>query len=157
MKKLLLIYIYILSSVLVLGACRENKKSAEGEEDTKQELKNLEDIMTFEELTKNKPTLVWKQRMDEDDDLFTNENINATNEVLDSYINSLKVLRDNPTEEEILKCVKKVVISLNELNENYDYFIETMEREELYEFITEAARIAGFESKEDITEEWREW
>ncbi|WP_088090417.1 hypothetical protein [Bacillus sp. OV166] len=113
--------------------------------------------MTFEELTKNKPTLEWKQRMDEDDDLFTDENINATNEVLDSYINSLKVLRDNPTEEEILECVKKVVISLNELNENYDYFIETMEREELYEFITEAARIAGFESEEDITEEWREW
>ncbi|WP_088090471.1 hypothetical protein [Bacillus sp. OV166] len=113
--------------------------------------------MTFEELTKNKPTLVWKQRMDEDDNLFTDENINATNEVLDSYINSLKVLRENPTEEEILECVKKVVISLNELNENYDYFIETMEREELYEFITEAARIAGFESEEDITEEWREW
>ncbi|SMQ77816.1 hypothetical protein SAMN05444673_3086 [Bacillus sp. OV166] len=155
MKKLLLIS--ILSSVLVLGACSENKESAEGEENPKQEVKNLEDIMTFEELTKNKPTLEWKQRMDEDDDLFTDENINATNEVLDSYINSLKVLRDNPTEEEILECVKKVVISLNELNENYDYFIETMEREELYEFITEAARIAGFESEEDITEEWREW
>jgi len=155
MKKLLLIS--ILSSVLVLGACSENKESTEGEEDPKQEVKNLEDIMTFEELTKNKPTLVWKQRMDEDDDLFNDENINATNKVLDSYINSLKVLRDNPTEEEILECVKKVVISLNELNENYDYFIETMEREELYEFITEAARIAGFESEEDITEEWREW
>jgi len=155
MKKLLLIS--ILSSVLVLGACSENKKSAEGEEDPKQEVKKLEDIMTFEELTKNKPTLVWKQRMDEDDDLFTDENINATNKVLDSYINSLKVLRDNPTEEEILECVKKVVISLNELNENYDSFIETMEREELYEFITEAARIASFESEEDITEEWREW
>ncbi|MGG1679670.1 hypothetical protein ACIFOT_28715 [Neobacillus sp. NRS-1170] len=112
--------------------------------------------MTFEELTKNKPTLEWKQRM-EDDDLFTDENINATNEVLHSYINSLKELRDNPTEEEVLECVKNVVISLNELNENYDYFIETMEREELYEFITEAARIAGFESEEDITEEWREW
>ncbi|MEH7012432.1 hypothetical protein V7087_16730 [Neobacillus niacini] len=113
--------------------------------------------MTFEELTKNKPTLEWKQRMDEDDDLFTDENINATNEVLDSYINSLKELKDNPTEEKVLECVKKVVISLNELNENYDYFIETMEREELYEFITEAARIAGFVSEEDITEEWREW
>jgi uncharacterized protein YsxB (DUF464 family) len=113
--------------------------------------------MTFEELTKIKPILEWKQRMNEDDDLFTEENINATNEVLDSFINSLKELKNNPTEEEVLECVKKVVISLNELNENYDYFIETMEREELYKFITEAARIAGFESEEDITEEWREW
>jgi hypothetical protein len=155
MKKLL--FFSILSSVLVLGACNENKKTAEGEEAPKQEVNNLEDIMTFEELTKNKPTLEWKQRMDEDDDLFTEENINATNEVLDSYLNSLKELKDNPTEEEVLECVKKVVISLNELNENYDYFIETIEREELYEFITEAARIAGFESEEDITEDWREW
>lgn len=155
MKKLL--FFSILSSVLVLGACNENKKTAESEEAPKQEVNNLEDIMTFEELTKNKPTLEWKQRMDEDDDLFTEENINATNEVLDSYINSLKELKDNPTEEEVLECVKKVVISLNELNENYDYFIETIEREELYEFITEAARIAGFESEEDITEDWREW
>ncbi len=112
--------------------------------------------MTFEELTKNNPTLEWKQRMDEDD-LFTDENIDATNEILNSYIDSLKELRDNPTEEEVLECVENAVISLNELNENYDCFIETMEREELYEFITEAARIAGFESEEDITEEWREW
>lgn len=113
--------------------------------------------MTFEELTKNKPTVDWKQRMDEDDDLFTDENINATNEVLDTYINNLKELGNNLTEEEILECVKKVVISLNELNDNYDYFIETMEREELCEFIIEAASIAGLESEEDITEEWREW
>ena len=26
-----------------------------------------------------------------------------------------------------------------------------------YEFIDSAARIAGLESEEDITEEWREW
>ncbi|WP_285398289.1 hypothetical protein [Lysinibacillus sp. fls2-241-R2A-57] len=113
--------------------------------------------MTFEELTKNKPTVEWKQRMDEGDDIFTDENINATNEVLDTYINSLKELGNNLTEEEILECVEKVVISLNELNDNYDYFIETMEREELYEFIIEAASIAGLESEDDITEEWREW
>ncbi|MEB2279489.1 hypothetical protein LAV73_05650 [Lysinibacillus xylanilyticus] len=113
--------------------------------------------MNFEELTKNKPTVEWKQRMDEDDDIFTEENINATNEVLDTYINNLKELENNLTEEEILECVKKVVISLNELNDNYDYFIETMEREELYEFIIEAASIAGLESEDDITEEWREW
>lgn len=113
--------------------------------------------MTFEELTKYKATVEWKQRMDEDDELFSDENINATNMILDTYINKLKELENNSTEEEILECVKKVVISLNELNDNYDYFIETMEREELCEFIIEAATIAGFEAEEDITEEWREW
>ncbi|WP_197030417.1 hypothetical protein [Bacillus sp. UNC437CL72CviS29] len=47
------------------------------------------------------------------------------------------------------ECVEKVVVSLNELNEQYDFFIETLEREELSEFIVEV--------EEDITEEWREW
>jgi hypothetical protein len=41
--------------------------------------------------------------------------------------------------------------------EKAHHFIETMEREELCEFITEAARIVGLKSEEDITEEWREW
>ncbi|SFC58072.1 hypothetical protein SAMN05443252_104427 [Bacillus sp. OV322] len=113
--------------------------------------------MTFEELTEKKPTIEWKERMNEGDDLFTSENIDATNTVLDSYINSLKELTENPTEEEIVECVKSVVIRLNELNEKYDDFIEIMEREDLCEFITEAARISGLESKDDITEEWREW
>ncbi|WP_050180571.1 hypothetical protein [Domibacillus robiginosus] len=113
--------------------------------------------MTFEELIQNKPTLEWKQRIDEDDDLFTDENINATNEVLDFYISSLKELGDMPTEKAILERVKEVVIRLNELNDKYDYFIETMEREELAEFIEEGAKLAGLESEEDITEEWREW
>ncbi|MEH7014830.1 hypothetical protein V7087_29185 [Neobacillus niacini] len=113
--------------------------------------------MTFEQLIENKPTIEWKERMNESDDLFTAENIAATNVVLDSYIISLKELKDNPTEAEILECVKKAVLSLNELNEKYDYFIETMEREELWEFLDEAARIVGLESEEDITEEWREW
>ncbi|MEY8348769.1 hypothetical protein AALF16_10730 [Bacillus cereus] len=58
-----------------------------------------------------------------------------------------------------VECVEKVVVSLSELtelNEQYDFFIETLEREELYGFIVEVAAIAGLE-EEDITEEWREW
>jgi len=52
-----------------------------------------------------------------------------------------------------MQFVKEVVMKLNELNIEHDYFIETMKREDLYEFIDAAARIAGLESEEDITEE----
>ncbi|QIZ41024.1 hypothetical protein BHV55_04840 [Bacillus sp. RZ2MS9] len=104
--------------------------------------------MTFDELKKNKPTTSWFE-YDEDGEFFTEENISATNTVLDTYINNLQQLGENPTEVEVMK--------LNELNIEHDYFIETMEREDLYEFIDVAARIAGLESEEDITEEWREW
>ena len=75
---------------------------------------------------------------------------------LDTYINNLQQLGENPTEVEVTQVVKEVVIKLNELNIDHNHFIETMEREDLYDINT-AARIAGLESEEDITEEWREW
>lgn len=112
--------------------------------------------MSFEELRKNKPTIQWVEN-DEDNEFFNEENINATNEVLDSFINSLEKLGTNPPEAEIMKIVKDVVIKFNELNEQYDYYIETMEREDLCEFIDTAVSIAGLETDDDITEEWREW
>ncbi|AMW99055.1 hypothetical protein [Rummeliibacillus stabekisii] len=114
--------------------------------------------MTFEELRKNKPTTQWLEYEELDnEEIFTEENINATNEVLDIYISDLEKLGNNATEEEIMQVVKEVVIRINKLNEKYDYFIETIEREDLYIFIDSAALIAGLESDEDITEEWREW
>ncbi|WP_369902424.1 hypothetical protein [Bacillus manliponensis] len=112
--------------------------------------------MTFDELKGNKPTTHWIEN-DEDGGVFTEENISATNTVLDTYINNLEKLGANPTEAEIMKVVKEVVVKINQLNDKYDYFIETMEREDLHEFIDTAVRIAGLESEEDITEEWREW
>ncbi|MDM5192332.1 hypothetical protein QUG02_04980 [Bacillus hominis] len=112
--------------------------------------------MTFDELKKNKPTTLWIEN-DEDGEFFTEEKISATNKVLDSYINNLERLGENPTEAKIMQIVKEVVIKINELNIEHDQFIETMEREDLYEFIDTAAQIAGLESEEDITEEWREW
>ena len=118
---------------------------------------NQVDIMTFEELKKNKPTLQWIEDNEEDDEYFTEENISAINELLDTFINNLEKLGTKPTETKIMKAVKEVVIRINKLNEKYDDFIATMEREDLCMFIDTAARIAGLECEEDITEEWREW
>jgi len=110
----------------------------------------------MEELKNNKPTAAWQQRM-EDDEIFTVENIKATDEILDTYINRLEGSVDKMSEQDILEYVQEIVIGLNELNEQFDYFIETLEREEFCEFIIKAANAAGLETEEDITEEWREW
>lgn len=110
----------------------------------------------MQDLKNNKPTAAWQQRM-EDDEIFTAENIKATDEILETYMNRLKGSVDKMSEQDILEYVKEVVIGLNELNEQFDYFIETLEREELCEFIIKAANEAGLETEEDITEEWREW
>ncbi|MED4028059.1 hypothetical protein ACFW1D_28200 [Priestia megaterium] len=110
----------------------------------------------MQDLKNNKPTAAWQQRM-EDDEIFTAENIKATDEILVTYMNRLKGFVDKMSEQDILEYVKEVVIGLNELNEQFDYFIEILEREELCEFIIKAANAAGLETEEDITEEWREW
>ncbi|MGF6355815.1 sugar-specific transcriptional regulator TrmB [Paenibacillus sp. 4624] len=89
--------------------------------------------MTLQNLFQEKPTKRWNHRMIEDgDERFT---------------------------EERIRMSEKVVVTFNEMNEAHDYFIETMEREELADFIDKAAKLAGLHIKEDedITEEWREW
>ena len=113
-------------------------------------------FMTYEELYNQKPTLQWKQRMEEGDDLFSEENIIETDKLLSSFLDELENMSQQ-NEETILQSVERVVLGLNELNEVYNDFIETLEREELCEFISEAAKTAGLNSDEDITEEWREW
>lgn len=102
------------------------------------------------------PTEAWKIRMDEGDDLFTEENIAAAEKVLQQYRKDVFHLQD-PSEEELIWIVQETVLRLNALNEKYDFFIETLEREELVEFILEKAQNAGLKTAEDITEEWREW
>ena len=102
------------------------------------------------------PTQEWRIRMDDGDDQFTKENISATETVLQGYTDKLSQLRE-PSKKQIVREVKEVVLCLNALNEEYNFFIETLEREELHDFIMKKAQQTGLEIEEDITEEWREW
>lgn len=102
------------------------------------------------------PTQEWRIRMDDGDDQFTEENLAAAETVLQDLMDGLSNLQE-PSEKKIIKKVKDTVLRLNALNEEYDFFIETLEREELCEFLLEKAQQAGLETEEDITEEWREW
>lgn len=118
--------------------------------------------MNLKYLLCEKPTIVWKERMIEyGDDLFTEEILELCDQVLSIFINKLEALDQSNVnrDQEILEYIKQAVIAFNELNDENDYFIETMEREELAEFIDNAARAAGLtvEKGFDITEEWREW
>lgn len=101
-------------------------------------------------------TQKWTMRMGEGDDQFTEESIAKTEVVLHSYADEISLLQE-PSNKRIIEKVKKTVLSLNALNEKHDFFIETLEREELCAFIIEKAQQAGLDTKEDITEEWREW
>ncbi|MDR7235828.1 DNA-binding XRE family transcriptional regulator [Neobacillus drentensis] len=93
-------------------------------------------------MNKKKPTVHWIED-DSDSEYFTEDYINAINEILDVYINTLEKLDNKPTNIKIMNAVNKAVSRINELNEKYDYYIEKSKREELYEFIYTAAQTAG--------------
>jgi hypothetical protein len=104
-----------------------------------------------------KPILQWRERMEDGDDMFTFENISAAEKALDDFLAKIQRLNENASQKKMLTCVKEIVLKFNKLNEQYDYFIETTEREELVEYIVSVSELAGLETKGDITEEWREW
>ena len=89
---------------------------------------------------------------------YTQEDIDTCESILKDYVEALFSLTDKD-DDPIMSEVEKVVIKLNELNEELDYsLIETEERESIAIFIQECAVICGLKNiPDDVTEEWREW
>jgi hypothetical protein len=57
-----------------------------------------------------------------------------------------------------MAATERAVPALNELNDRCDgCLIETDQREQLCDILIAAAKNAGLDSDEDITEAWREW
>ena len=117
----------------------------------------------LEKFKSEMPTERWRKSMSDTefpDEFFTEENIAETEKILVNYIDSLANIRDENEQGKIMKLVEEVVVKFNELNGEHDYFIETLEREELAEFIQLVAVSAGLvleNEYDDVTEEWREW
>ena len=97
--------------------------------------------------------------MNEYDDCgFTQKHVAKCESLILEYLSALEKIKA-PTNAEIMKYVKKLVLSLNKLNEKTDYcLLETEERETIWEIIQTSAVACGLvDPEDDITEEWREW
>lgn len=91
-----------------------------------------------------------------DDDPYKMSDIDECGQILEDFIDKLNEVQDD--EEQIMDCVKSTVIKLNELNERLDFqLIETQQREDICMFILDATELAGLETTQDVTQEWREW
>ena len=89
---------------------------------------------------------------------YTQKHVDACSKIIDDYFVALSAITEPKGEKEITAAVKSAVVKLNKLNDKSDgNLLETDQREELCELILSAAKQAGLESNEDITEEWREW
>ncbi|MBP2654117.1 MAG: hypothetical protein H6Q73_1686 [Firmicutes bacterium] len=108
--------------------------------------------MNLEKLREAKPTLRWKTSQYP----YSEEVISQCEIALEEFIRNLDTLGDPLKSQDILRCVQAVVVKFNKLDAIYS-FIETVEREDLCDFIYIAARMAGLDTDEDITEKWRDW
>ncbi|MDL2243674.1 hypothetical protein LJB84_02405 [Bacteroidales bacterium OttesenSCG-928-J19] len=118
---------------------------------------NPESAQTLPSMKNSKPTLTWQKRMIAGDDCFSEESINATDIILDSFVDQLIVASLEKKASKVLSAVKKAVERLNKLNNKHNH-IETMEREELCDFISSVVASTGYVlNDEDVTYEWREW
>jgi len=120
---------------------------------------NPESISLLTEMKNVQPTFEWQKRLNKGDATFNKTNIAGTSIILSDFIDELTLAVRKKSSRSIYSSTKKVVKSLNNINKKLDYFIDTMEREELCNFIEQAVLTTGFELKEgfDVTEEWREW
>jgi hypothetical protein len=93
--------------------------------------------------------------MNEGDDLFTRSMIAKSDKLLETYLHNLSKAKET---SEIWKAIETVVKGFDKLNMEDDGFIETAEKEELLDFINNAAEEYGLHFEGDVTEEYRmEW
>jgi hypothetical protein len=117
---------------------------------------NSEKILKY---TDKLPTIDWKRRKEDGDELHTDKALTSVETLLKDYLHKLADMTTQKKAANIYNSVKKLTTALNKINERNDGFIETMEREELSEFINTVIRETGLNIDKDVdlTQEWREW
>jgi hypothetical protein len=133
----------------------ELKKSLKSQNKNVSNKANLEILNLKSEL----PTIDWKQSMLEGDDLFTEKNIADSEALFQSFLKEVTVSAEKKDASKIYSSLEKAVKGFNRLQEKHNGFIETLEREQIIEFLEEAVRLTGFQIEEglDLTEDIREW
>lgn len=169
-------YVFIKDDFRILVACDDNnelsflrffllelaeRRSIALKKTLKEQNKKLRslDLEKLEKLKEQLPTRLWRKRMQEGDEQFTEQNIRETEEKLSLFLEQVDGAATEKKANKVHSALKKFVLSVNKLNETHESFIDTLEREELVGFLEQAIRLTGFEIPEsvDMTEEWREW
>ncbi|WP_406475421.1 hypothetical protein [Streptomyces sp. NBC_01615] len=130
-----------------------------------------------------RPSARWRARVDEEatelatgardpsdaylSELFPESLLAATDGALHVFESEVGTLRDWD-DKQVFEAIKRVVLALNEINEDHDGAgYETEEREELCLYIDQALTERGTDvaalasrrgiSRTEITDDWRDW
>ena len=125
----------------------------------KSQISFSKNISKIEKLKNDLPIKKWTKRLAKGDNIFNEKNLKDSENILIGFIEEVSSGLTENSNSKIRKAIKKVVEKFNKLNIRHENFIETMEREELAEFINKIANLTGLTNDTGgaITEEWREW
>lgn len=116
------------------------------------------DVKNFKKRLEEEIVLPLIDARNEDDDCgFCTRQVMALRKLLLKYLKKLSKLK-GPTDEEILKQMKKLTYAINKLNRKTDLcMLESEIGDDVCFFIEDVAFDAGLpETDEDITHDWRE-
>ena len=100
------------------------------------------------------PTLSWRKQLREGSEFFTEAAIADSEATLGRFLERLDAAAGDQTA--MLPLFQEAVLAFDALNDQHDYFVETMEREELAQFFIDVADAVGLEHQGDeVTEQWR--
>jgi hypothetical protein len=111
----------------------------------------------LKQFRKENPTLHWKKRLTLLTRLLQGRSIRKARKILDNFISKLEDVKDQ-SPVAINQIVQQTISELNDLNESNE-FIDTIEREDICDYINRAASAAGLNinNSEDITTKYRNW
>jgi hypothetical protein len=108
------------------------------------------DSLTLAGLRKKKRFAGWKGYV-------PNEALIACRQIFLETIDALIALGPDPKVRPRLAVLKRCIVRLNDLDEEHDYFIETIAREDLCEEFDEIVYACGLKQYDDLSDRWRDW
>nr|WP_321228142.1 hypothetical protein [uncultured Psychroserpens sp.] len=152
---------YELIWIRIIKLTIDEKKKIKLKKELTQQNKNIKivfskKILSFKLKT---PTIEWRIRKNSGDNNFTDKGIDEIEVLLKNYVDILIKAIEKKNASVIYNSIKKVVKNISKINDENNFMIETIEREELCDFINNIVRQTGLniDEKVDLTEEWREW
>ena len=75
----------------------------------------------------------------------------------DPWKAQLEALGPRPDRRKARAILKECIETFNELDEENDHWIETVEREDICDVFYQLADLAGFGDESELADEWRDW
>jgi hypothetical protein len=109
-------------------------------------LKNL----TWAKLRKQRPLTNWAEYLPA-------RIVRESQKIWRETIDQLAALGRKPDRRAVMRLLRNCVERFNNLNEEYDHFIDTLEREDIFRHFEELVHLSGLKDADELIDRWRKW